>query len=158
MKILIKESNNLIKNELNPNDILKINMNFESNKNSILCFLKPNSVIKGMLKNKNNTESEQKEDEYIKNYKVNAIKDNAGRIIDCILIQILKGMPSGENLQEKNLIIILLKHKLIEDLQLRKYNVIDTLYIKQRIDNLVTREVIKRNVDNETNEVSYSYY
>ena len=158
MKILIKESNNLIKNELNPNDILKINMNFESNKNSILCFLKPNSVIKGMLKNKNNTESEQKEDEYIKNYKVNAIKDNAGRIIDCILIQILKGMPSGENLQEKNLIINLLKHKLIEDLQLRKYNVIDTLYIKQRIDNLVTREVIKRNVDNETNEVSYSYY
>lgn len=67
-------------------------------------------------------------------------------------------MPSGENLQEKNLIINLLKHKLIEDLQLRKYNVIDTLYIKQRIDNLVTREVIKRNVDNETNEVSYSYY
>ena len=66
MKILIKESNNLIKNELNPNDILKINMNFESNKNSILCFLKPNSVIKGMLKNKNNTESEQKEDEYNK--------------------------------------------------------------------------------------------
>ena len=133
-------------------------MNFQSNKNNILCFIKPNSIIKGMIKNANTTETEQKEDEYIKNYKVNAIKDNAGRIIDCILIQILKGMPSGENLQEKNLIINLLKHKLIEDLQLRKYNVIDTLYIKQRIDNLVTREVIKRNVDNETNDISYSYY
>ena len=111
-----------------------------------------------MIKNANITESEKKEDEYIKNYKVNAIKDNAGRIIDCIIIQILKGIPSGEKLQEKNLIINLLKHKIIEDLQLRKYNVIDTLYIKQRIDNLVTREVIKRNVDNETNDISYSYY
>ena len=158
MKILIKESNNLIKNELNPNDILKINMNFESNKNSILCFLKPNSVIKGMLKNKNNTESEQKEDEYIKNYKVNAIKDNAGKIIDCVMIQILKGIPSEEKLSEKNLLINIIKHKIIEDLQLRKYNVIETLYIKQRIENLVTREVIKRHVDKETNEISYSYY
>ena len=158
MKILIKESNNLIKNELNPNDILKINMNFESNKNSILCFLKPNSVIKGMLKNKNNTESEQKEDEYIKNYKVNAIKDNAGKIIDCVMIQILKGIPSEEKLSEKNLLINIIKHKIIEDLQLRKYNVIETLYIKQRIENLVTREVIKRHIDKETNEISYSYY
>ena len=158
MKILIKESNNLIKNELNPNDNLKINMNFESNKNSILCFLKPNSVIKGMLKNKNNTESEQKEDEYIKNYKVNAIKDNAGKIIDCVMIQILKGIPSEEKLSEKNLLINIIKHKIIEDLQLRKYNVIETLYIKQRIENLVTREVIKRHVDKETNEISYSYY
>ena len=158
MKILIKESNNLIKNELNPNDILKINMNFESNKNSILCFLKPNSVIKGMLKNKNNTESEQKEDEYIKNYKVNAIKDNAGKIIDCVMIQILKGIPSEEKLSEKNLLINIIKHKIIEDLQLRKYNVIETLYIKQRIENLVTREVIKSHVDKETNEISYSYY
>ena len=158
MKILIKESNNLIKNELNPNDILKINMNFESNKNSILCFLKPNSVIKGMLKNKNNTESEQKEDEYIKNYKVNAIKDNAGKIIDCVMIQILKGIPSEEKLSEKNLLINIIKHKIIEDLQLRKYNVIETLYIKQRIENLVTREIIKRHVDKETNEISYSYY
>ena len=158
LKILIKESSGISENELNSNDIIKINLNFQSNKNNILCFIKPNSIIKGMIKNANTTETKQKEDEYIKNYKVNAIKDNAGRIIDCILIQILKGMPSGENLQEKNLIINLLKHKLIEDLQLRKYNVIDTLYIKQRIDNLVTREVIKRNVDNETNEVSYSYY
>ena len=158
MKILIKESNNLIKNELNPNDILKINMNFESNKNSILCFLKPNSVIKGMLKNKNNTESEQKEDEYIKNYKVNAIKDNAGKIIDCVMIQILKGIPSEEKISEKNLIINIIKHKIIDDLQLRKYNVIETLYIKQRIENLVTREVIKSHVDKETNEISYSYY
>ena len=158
LKILIKESSGILENELNSNDIIKINFNFESKKNNILCFIKPNNIIKGMIKNVNTKESVQKEDEYIKNYKVNAIKDNAGRIIDCIIVQILKGIPSGENLQEKNLIINLLKHKLIEDLQLRKYNVIDTLYIKQRIDNLVTREVIKRNEDKESNDISYSYY
>ena len=158
LKILIKESSGILENELNSNDIIKINFNFESKKNNILFFIKPNNIIKGMIKNVNTKESVQKEDEYIKNYKVNAIKDNAGRIIDCIIVQILKGIPSGENLQEKNLIINLLKHKLIEDLQLRKYNVIDTLYIKQRIDNLVTREVIKRNEDKESNDISYSYY
>ena len=158
LKILIKESSGILENELNSNDIIKINFNFESKKNNILCFIKPNNIIKGMIKNVNTKESVQKEDEYIKNYKVNAIKDNAGRIIDCIIVQILKGIPSGENLQEKDLIINLLKHKLIEDLQLRKYNVIDTLYIKQRIDNLVTREVIKRNEDKESNDISYSYY
>ena len=158
LKILIKESSGILENELNSNDIIKINFNFESKKNNILCFIKPNNIIKGMIKNVNTKESVQKEDEYIKNYKVNAIKDNAGRIIDCIIVQILKGIPSGENLQEKDLIITLLKHKLIEDLQLRKYNVIDTLYIKQRIDNLVTREVIKRNEDKESNDISYSYY
>ena len=158
LKILIKESSGILENELNSNDIIKINFNFESKKNNILCFIKPNNIIKGMIKNVNTKESVQKEDEYIKNYKVNAIKDNVGRIIDCIIVQILKGIPSGENLQEKDLIINLLKHKLIEDLQLRKYNVIDTLYIKQRIDNLVTREVIKRNEDKESNDISYSYY
>ena len=158
LKILIKESSGILENELNSNDIIKINLNFESKKNNILCFIKPNNIIKGMMKNVNTKESEQKEDEYIKNYKVNAIKDNAGRIIDCIIIQILKGIPSGENLKEKDLIINLLKHKIIEDLQLRKYDVIDTLYIKQRIDNLVSREVIKRNEDKESNDISYSYY
>ena len=74
------------------------------------------------------------------------------------MIQILKGIPSEEKISEKNLIINIIKHKIIEDLQLRKYNVIETLYIKQRIENLVTREVIKSHVDKETNEISYSYY
>ena len=74
------------------------------------------------------------------------------------MIQILKGIPSEEKLSEKNLLINIIKHKIIEDLQLRKYNVIETLYIKQRIENLVTREVIKSHVDKETNEISYSYY
>ena len=117
-------------------------------------------MIKIIIKNINKTELEQKENEeenYIKNYKVNAVKENAGRIIDCIIIQILKALPSGEKIIEKELIINLIKHKITEDLQLRKYNVIETLFIKQRIDNLVKREIIKSHIDNSTNVISYSY-
>ena len=160
MKILIKQSKSLIENELDPNDILKINLNFESDKNNIICFTKPNNNIRVIIKNINKTELEQKENEeenYIKNYKVNAVKENAGRIIDCIIIQILKALPSGEKIIEKELIINLIKHKITEDLQLRKYNVIETLFIKQRIDNLVKREIIKSHIDNSTNVISYSY-
>ena len=72
-------------------------------------------------------------------------------------MQILKALPSGENMIEKDLIINLLKHKIVNDLQLRKYNDIDTLYLKQRLDNLVSLDYIKRNIDSNTNVISYSY-
>ena len=105
-------------------------------------------------------ESEQKENQeknYIKNYKVNAIKENSGRIIDCVIIQILKALEKGEKMNEKDLIINLIKHKIIEDLQLRKYNVIENLYIKERIDILCKREIIQRHEDRNSNTISYSY-
>ena len=161
MKILIKQSNNLIKNDFNSEDIIQINLNFTTNKNNILCFIKPNSEIKALLKRINQMESEQKENQeknYIKNYKVNAIKENSGRIIDCVIIQILKALEKGEKMNEKDLIINLIKHKIIEDLQLRKYNVIENLYIKERIDILCKREIIQRQEDRNTNTISYSYY
>ena len=160
MKILIKQSNNLIKNDFNSEDIIQINLNFTTNKNNILCFIKPNAEIKALLKRINQMESEQKENQeknYIKNYKVNAIKENAGRIIDCVIIQILKALEKGEKMNEKDLIINLIKHKIIEDLQLRKYNVIENLYIKERIDILCKREIIQRQEDRNTNTISYSY-
>ena len=161
MKLLIKQSNNLIKNDFNSEDIIQINLNFTTNKNNILCFIKPNSEIKALLKRINQMESEQKENQeknYIKNYKVNAIKENSGRIIDCVIIQILKALEKGEKMNEKDLIINLIKHKIIEDLQLRKYNVIENLYIKERIDILCKREIIQRQEDRNTNTISYSYY
>ena len=160
MKILIKQSNNLIKNDFNSEDIIQINLNFTTNKNNILCFIKPNSEIKALLKRINQMESEQKENQeknYIKNYKVNAIKENSGRIIDCVIIQILKALEKGEKMNEKDLIINLIKHKIIEDLQLRKYNVIENLYIKERIDILCKREIIQRHEDRNSNTISYSY-
>ena len=160
MKILIKQSNNLIKNDFNSEDIIQINLNFTTNKNNILCFIKPNSEIKALLKRINQMESEQKENQeknYIKNYKVNAIKENSGRIIDCVIIQILKALEKGEKMNEKDLIINLIKHKIIEDLQLRKYNVIENLYIKERIDILCNREIIQRHEDRNSNTISYSY-
>ena len=161
MKILIKQSNNLIKNDFNSEDIIQINLNFTTNKNNILCFIKPNAEIKALLKRINQIESQQKENQeknYIKNYKVNAIKENSGRIIDCVIIQILKALEKGEKMNEKDLIINLIKHKIIEDLQLRKYNVIENLYIKERIDILCKREIIQRQEDRNTNTISYSYY
>ena len=160
MKILIKQSNNLIKNDFNSEDIIQINLNFTTNKNNILCFIKPNAEIKALLKRINQMESEQKENQeknYIKNYKVNAIKENSGRIIDCVIIQILKALEKGEKMNEKDLIINLIKHKIIEDLQLRKYNVIENLYIKERIDILCKREIIQRHEDRNSNTISYSY-
>ena len=114
-----------------------------------------------MIKNINKKESENKENEeinYMKNYKVNAIKENVGRIIDCVIIQILKALSREEKMKEKDLIINLLKHKIIDDLQLRKYNSIDTLYIKERIENLNKREIIKKHFDNDDDIISYSYY
>ena len=160
LQLLIKQSNNIIENDFNSNDILQLNLNFKSDKNNIICFIKPNTKIRTIIKNMNKTESEQKENEkedYIKNYKSNAVKDNAGKIIDCVIMQILKALPSGENMIEKDLIINLLKHKIVNDLQLRKYNAIDTLYLKQRLDNLVSLDYIKRNIDSNTNVISYSY-
>ena len=160
MKILIKQSNNLIKNDFNSEDIIQINLNFTTNKNNLLCFIKPNAEIKALLKRINQIESEQKENQeknYIKNYKVNAIKENSGRIIDCVIIQILKALEKGEKMNEKDLIINLIKHKIIEDLQLRKYNVIENLYIKERIDILCKREIIQRHEDRNSNTISYSY-
>ena len=155
MNILINQSNNIIKNDFNSNDIIQINMNFETNKSNIICFAKPNNILRNMLKNINKEDSEQKEFES-KNYKVNAIKENAGKIIDCVIIQILKALPKGEKISEKELIINLIKHKIIEDLQLRKYKVIETMYIKERLENLNKREIINRE-DND-NVISYSYY
>ena len=160
MKILIKQSNNLIKNDFNSEDIIQINLNFTTNKNNLLCFIKPNAEIKALLKRINQIDSEQKENQeknYIQNYKVNAIKENAGRIIDCVIIQILKALEKGEKMNEKDLIINLIKHKIIEDLQLRKYNVIENLYIKERIDILCKREIIQRHEDRNSNTISYSY-
>ena len=161
MKILIKKSNNIIENEFNSEDIIQINFNFETKKNNILCFIKPNNTIKNMIKNINKKESENKENEeinYMKNYKVNAIKENVGRIIDCVIIQILKALSREEKMKEKDLIINLLKHKIIDDLQLKKYNSIDTLYIKERIENLNKREIIKKHFDIDDDIISYSYY
>ena len=156
LKILIKQSNdnNIIINEFNPDDIIQINLNFETNKNNIICFIKPNNIIKTMIKNINKEESEQKEIGK-KNYKINAIKENALKIIDCVIIQILKALPKGEKISEKELIISLIKHKIIEDLQLRKYKVIETMYIKERLENLAKREIINRFDDD--NIISYSY-
>ena len=107
-----------------------------------------------MIKNINKEESEQKEIGK-KNYKINAIKENALKIIDCVIIQILKALPKGEKISEKELIISLIKHKIIEDLQLRKYKVIETMYIKERLENLAKREIINRFDDD--NIISYSY-
>jgi len=154
MNILINQSNNIIKNDFNSNDIIQINMNFETNKSNIICFAKANNILRNMLKNINKEDSEQKEFES-KNYKVNAIKENAGKIIDCVIIQILKALPKGEKISEKELIINLIKHKIIEDLQLRKYKVIETMYIKERLENLAKREIINRFDDD--NIISYSY-
>ena len=60
-------------------------------------------------------------------------------------------------MNEKDLIINLIKHKIIGDLQLRKYNVIENLYIKERIDILCKIEIIQKNEDRNTNSISYSY-
>ena len=161
LNILIKQSKNIIDNEFNPDDILQINMNFNSNKKCILCFSKANNIVRGIIKKNNQAqleESEIKEKNYNKNYKSNAIKDNAGRIIDCIIAKIIKVLPKEDKITEKDLIITLVKHKLIADLQLKKYNVVDTPFIKQRIDSLVDKEIIKRYIDKETNIISYSFY
>ena len=160
LKILIKKSKNLDNNDLNLDDNLMINFNFEipDNKNIINCFNKPNSIVKGMINKMNNLErdkNEKEKDEYNRNYKVIAIKENARFIIDCVIMQITKSLPNGETISEKDLIITILKHKLISDLNLNKYKLVDTSFIKQRISNLVEREYIK--FHESENQISYSY-
>ena len=160
LKILIKKSKNLDNNDLNLDDNLMINFNFEipDNKNIINCFNKPNSIVKGMINKMNNLErdkNEKEKDDYNRNYKVIAIKENARFIIDCVIMQITKSLPNGETISEKDLIITILKHKLISDLNLNKYKLVDTSFIKQRISNLVEREYIK--FHESENQISYSY-
>ena len=159
MRILIKESKNEKNNDINLDDVLKINFNFEIiTNNTIVCFSKPNSIIRGMIKKMNNIEkdkNEKEQDEYNRNYRTIAIKDNAKYIIDCVLIQIIKALPKGEIIPEKNLIMFTIKHKLIMDLHLDKYRVVDTPFIKERISSLVERNLIQIH-SNESN-LTYSY-
>ena len=159
MRILIKESKNEKNNDINLDDVLKINFNFEINtNNTIVCFSKPNSIIRGMIKKMNNIEkdkNEKEQDEYNRNYRTIAIKDNAKYIIDCVLIQIIKALPKGETIPEKNLVMFAIKHKLIMDLHLDKYRVVDTPFIKERISSLVERNLIQIH-SNESN-LTYSY-
>ena len=159
MRILIKESKNEKNNDINLDDVIKINFNFEINtNNTIVCFSKPNSIIRGMIKKMNNIEkdkNEKEQDEYNRNYRTIAIKDNAKYIIDCVLIQIIKALPKGETIPEKNLIMFTIKHKLIMDLHLDKYRVVDTPFIKERISSLVERNLIQIH-SNESN-LTYSY-
>ena len=159
MNILIKESKNPSNNDINIDDILKINFNFENkNQNNIICFNKPNGILKGMMKKMNNVEQdkiEKEKDDYNKNYKTFAIKENSRFIIDCVIMQITKALPKGENISEKDLIITTIKHKLINDLQLSKYKVVDYPFIKQRISSLVERDLIK--VHDNDGKSSYSY-
>ena len=160
MKILIKESKNPSNNDdINIDDILKINLNYENkNQNNIICFIKPNGILKGMIKKMNNVEKdkdEKEKDDYNKNYKTFAIKENARFIIDCVIMQITKALPKGETISEKDLIITTIKHKLVNDLQLSKYKVVDYPFIKQRISSLVERDLIK--VYDNDGKSSYSY-
>ena len=159
MKILLKESKNAQSNDINLDDILKINFNFEINtKNTIVCFTKPNSIIRGMIKKMNNIEkdkNEKEQDEYNRNYRTIAVKDNAKYIIDCVLMQIIKALPKGETIAEKNLVMFTIKHKLILDLHLDKYKVVDTPFIKERIASLVERNFIQIHSNEST--LTYSY-
>ena len=148
MKILTKESKNPSNNDINLDDILKINFNFECKNpnNSIICFNKPNSLLKGMIKKMISLEKdkvEKEKDDFNKNYKIIAIKENARFIIDCVIMQITKALPNGEKISEKDLIITTVKHKLINDLHLSNYKVVDYPFIKQRISSLVERDLIK---------------
>jgi hypothetical protein len=159
MKILIKESKSEENKDINIDDILKINLNFQiNNKKDIICFTKPNTIIKGMIKKMNsleNDKNEKEKNEYNKNYRTNAIKDNARHIIDSIIIQIIKALPRGERISEKELVINTIKHKLIADLHLNKYNIVDPQFIKQRILTLVERNLIQ--IHNDEANLTYSY-
>ena len=157
-KILIKKSKNSENNDLNPDDELMINFQFEikDKKNIINCYIKPNSIVKGMINKLNNIErdkNEKEKDDYNRNYKVIAIKENARFIIDSVIMQIVKALPKGETISEKDLVITTVKHKIISDLHLNKY--VDATFIRQRISSLVEREFIKSHeIENHT---SYSY-
>ena len=159
MRILIKETKNSENNDINLDDVLKINFNFEVNTNkTIVRFTKSNSIIKGMIKKMNNVEkdkNEKEQDEYNKNYRTIAVKDNVKYIIDCVLMQIIKALPKGETIPEKNLVMYAIKHKLILDLHLDKYKVVDTPFIKERIASLVERNFIQ--IHSNENTLTYSY-
>ena len=160
LNIIIKESKSPENKDINLDDILKINFDFQidNNKNNIICFVKPNNVIKRMLKKMNTLENEKKEkeqDEYNKNYRTNAIKDNVRHIIDVIIMKIAKALPRGEHILERDLVMNTIKHKLISDLYLNKYKAIDTPFIKQRISTLVERNFLE--IHNDGDNLSYSY-
>ena len=159
MKILIKESKNAENNDISLDDILKINFNFQiNNKKDIICFIKPNTIIKGMIKKMNaieNDENEKEKNEYNKNYRTNAIKDNVRHIIDSVIIQIIKALPKGESMSEKEIVMTTIKHKLVADLHLNKYKVVDPPFIKQRISSLVERGLIQ--IHNDEDNLKYSY-
>ena len=161
MNILLKETKNVQNNnnDINIDDILKINFGYENkNKKIIICFIKANNTIKGMVKKMNIFEKDKNEKEkeaYNKNYKDTAVIKNIKHIIDCIVMQITKALPKGENISEKDLIITTIKHQLIQDLHLTKNKAIDTPFIKERLSSLVERDLIK--IHSTENSVSYSY-
>ena len=104
MNILLKETKNVQNNnnDINIDDILKINFGYENkNKKIIICFIKANNTIKGMVKKMNIFEKDKNEKEkeaYNKNYKDTAVIKNIKHIIDCIVMQITKALPKGENI------------------------------------------------------------
>ena len=161
MNILLKETKNVQNNnnDINLDDILKINFGYENKtKKIIICFIKANNTIKGMVKKMNIFENDKNEKEkvaYNKNYKEIAVIKNIKHIIDCIVMQITKALPKGENISEKDLIITTIKHQLIQDLHLTKNKAIDTPFIKERLSSLVERDLIK--IHSTENSVSYSY-
>ena len=161
MKIIIKESKTEENNDINLDDILKINFNYNfenKNKKQIVCFIKPNSIVKGMITKMDNLENDKNEkekEEYNKNYRAMAIIKNMKYIIDCLIMQITKSLPKGENISEKDLIITIMKHQLINDLHLNKNKSFDTPLIKERLNSLVERDFIK--IHTSENTISYSY-
>ena len=164
MKIIIKESKKEEKtDDINLDDILKINLNYnyesKHNKKQIICFTKPNSVIKGMIAKMDsfeNDKNEKEKEDYNRNYRAMAIIKNIKYIIDCVILQITKSLPKGENISEKDIIITIMKHQLINDLHLNKNRALDTPLIKERLNSLVERDFIK--IHSSENTISYSYF
>ena len=160
MNILIKEEKNVQNNnDINLDDVLKINFNYQNKINRIICFIKPNNIIKGMIKKMNNFENDKNEKEkedYNRNYRAMAVVKNIKHIIDCIIMQITKALPKGENISEKELIINTIKHQIIQDLGLSKNKGIDTPLIKERLSSLVERNFIQ--IHSTENSISYSYF
>ena len=142
MNILIKETKKEEKNnnDIYLDDLLKINFNYKNKSNNIKCFIKPNNIIKGMIKQMNyfeNDKNEKEKEDYNKNYRAMAAIKNIKHIIDCIIMQITKSLPKGENISEKSLIIKTIKHQMIQDLHPTKNKIIDTPLIKERLTYLV---------------------
>lgn len=143
IKILIKEKENL-----------KLNLSFKTNKeniNLINCFLKPNTLIKGLIKKEEGNEQNKEN----KTYNIDAIKVNTKHIIDCIIMKILKALPRGESLNENKIVGCVMNHESIKNLKMVKRGLVDVPVIKGRINALVERECIKLN--NKGGNLSYSY-